>query len=145
MPAAGHAQGARAAGLARRRRTARAQACEPKCTDAYKAYLSCVDRIEAKGGGATRRRSSRPGSRTPRAHPWASRVVARRRGRPTSGAAGGRRADRISRPHLHHPPKKAHRMNNHGPPRAGDCEPYYFDWLKCLDKCAMPHIMQKLK
>ncbi|KAH8063863.1 ubiquinol-cytochrome-c reductase [Aureococcus anophagefferens] len=74
------------------------KACEPKCTDAYKAYLSCVDRIEAKGGGATRRRSSRPGSRTPRAHPWAS-----------------------------------------------DCEPYYFDWLKCLDKCAMPHIMQKLK
>ncbi|EGB11359.1 hypothetical protein AURANDRAFT_69671 [Aureococcus anophagefferens] len=53
------------------------KACEPKCTDAYKAYLSCVDRIEAKGGG--------------------------------------------------------------------DCEPYYFDWLKCLDKCAMPHIMQKLK
>ena len=29
--------------------------------------------------------------------------------------------------------------------RAGDCEPYYFDWLKCIDKCAMPHIMQKLK
>ena len=28
---------------------------------------------------------------------------------------------------------------------AGDCEPYYFDWLKCIDKCAMPHIMQKLK
>ena len=27
----------------------------------------------------------------------------------------------------------------------GDCEPYYFDWLKCIDKCAMPHIMQKLK
>lgn len=19
---------------------------------------------------------------------------------------------------------------------AGDCEPYYFDWLKCIDKCA---------
>jgi len=30
-------------------------------------------------------------------------------------------------------------------PTAGDCEPYYFDWLKCIDKCAMPHIMQKLK
>lgn len=42
---------------------------------------------------------------------------------------------------------------------AGDCEPYYFDWLKCIDKCvsylssiafvicaqAMPQIMAKLK
>jgi len=28
---------------------------------------------------------------------------------------------------------------------SGDCEPYYFDWLKCIDKCAMPQIMQKLK
>ncbi|KAJ1451622.1 ubiquinol-cytochrome C reductase hinge domain-containing protein [Pelagophyceae sp. CCMP2097] len=27
----------------------------------------------------------------------------------------------------------------------GDCEPYYFDWLSCIDKCAMPHIMHKLK
>ena len=33
----------------------------------------------------------------------------------------------------------------HQKKRAGDCEPYYFDWLKCIDKCAMPHIMQKLK
>ena len=33
----------------------------------------------------------------------------------------------------------------HKKKRAGDCEPYYFDWLKCIDKCAMPHIMQKLK
>jgi len=33
----------------------------------------------------------------------------------------------------------------HKTKRAGDCEPYYFDWLKCIDKCAMPHIMQKLK
>ena len=40
---------------------------------------------------------------------------------------------------------------------SGDCEPYYFDYLKCIDKCvrfslfyktisqAMPHIMSKLK
>jgi len=28
---------------------------------------------------------------------------------------------------------------------SGDCEAWYFDWLKCIDKCAMPHIMQKLK
>ena len=42
-----------------------------------------------------------------------------------------------------------HRRDRTPPPRphsdAGDCEPYYFDWLKCIDKCAMPHIMQKLK
>ena len=37
------------------------------------------------------------------------------------------------------PPPRPHKK------RAGDCEPYYFDWLKCIDKCAMPHIMQKLK
>ena len=43
------------------------------------------------------------------------------------------------------PPSHAIAATAHQKNTAGDCEPYYFDWLKCIDKCAMPHIMQKLK
>ena len=45
----------------------------------------------------------------------------------------------------HKPPSYATAATAPQKPTAGDCEPYYFDWLKCIDKCAMPHIMQKLK
>ncbi|KAJ1412689.1 hypothetical protein B484DRAFT_352985 [Ochromonadaceae sp. CCMP2298] len=29
--------------------------------------------------------------------------------------------------------------------KAGDCEPWYFDYLKCIDKCRVPQIMKHLK
>ena len=45
----------------------------------------------------------------------------------------------------HKPPSYAIDVTAQQQKPAGDCEPYYFDWLKCIDKCAMPHIMQKLK
>ena len=30
-------------------------------------------------------------------------------------------------------------------PELGDCEPWYFDYLKCIDKCRVPKIMKHLK
>ena len=104
------------------------QACEPRCADVFKHYLACADRIEQKGAGtaaASRIRASR----------------APRRGRQRRRRTTARRAYTPSpRPH-NTPSPRPHTKKK----RAGDCEPYYFDWLKCIDKCAMPHIMQKLK
>ena len=53
------------------------------------------------------------------------------------------RADSQRAAHTHE--RSRHRRDRTTKKTAGDCEPYYFDWLKCIDKCAMPHIMQKLK
>ena len=106
------------------------QACEPRCADVFKHYLACADRIEQKGAGvapASRIRASR-----------APRHTTARRATPHAIAAPIH-----NEPHTHtrdHAIAATTRKK-----RAGDCEPYYFDWLKCIDKCAMPHIMQKLK
>lgn len=29
--------------------------------------------------------------------------------------------------------------------KEGDCEPWYFDYWKCIDKCRVPQIMKNLK
>ena len=93
------------------------QACEPRCADVFKHYLACADRIEQKGAGVA------PASRSLRATLWTTTRTPHNRS-----------------------PRHAHAIAaTTQKKRAGDCEPYYFDWLKCIDKCAMPHIMQKLK
>ena len=30
-------------------------------------------------------------------------------------------------------------------PERGDCESWYFDYLKCVDNCRMPQVMKHLK
>ena len=142
-------------------RDPRPQACEPKCADVFKTYLACADRIEQKGSGArpcllVRRLRSRPRRRR---SSRASSAAAPRRRRGTiaaaprhrrSGAAAPSRRRRgivAAAPRRRRLPRTirlaATRIGP--PPSAGDCEAWYFDWLKCIDKCAMPHIMQKLK
>eukprot|EP00620_Florenciella_sp_RCC1587_P020959 CAMPEP_0182556566 /NCGR_PEP_ID=MMETSP1324-20130603/789_1 /TAXON_ID=236786 /ORGANISM="Florenciella sp., Strain RCC1587" /LENGTH=69 /DNA_ID=CAMNT_0024768475 /DNA_START=48 /DNA_END=257 /DNA_ORIENTATION=+ len=43
---------------------------------------------------------------------------------------------------LSHYTECVERINAKG---GGDCEPYYFDLLKCVDKCAIPQIGKILK
>lgn len=107
------------------------KACEPRCADVFAHYLTCAERIKQKGAGA--RAASEPSNPSPT--PVLPRAA-------TVDASFARRVSHgrhiISRTTRHR--ATARRASN-----AGDCEPYYFDWLKCIDKCAMPHIMQKLK
>ena len=123
--------------------TPSSQACEPKCTDAYKAYLACVDRIEAKGGGTILRPRAPNERLTRRVGPERYAALARLRGAERRSRARARRlrADRIRS-------RRVRRRFCAGLDVRrflGDCEPFYFDWLKCIDKCAIPHIMGKLK
>ena len=112
----------------------RPQACEPRCADVFKHYLACADRIEQKGAGVAPASSSLFRASTL----WT----------PTRTPHDCSPRHAVTAPIHAHPRRETHAHAIAATAQkntAGDCEPYYFDWLKCIDKCAMPHIMQKLK
>ena len=102
-------------------------ACEPGCSSAWKNYLACGERIEAKVGPYC---SFAPAPHQPRSHPVRARSLAAASLaplRPRAPQAVARAASFCLR--LSWPPARAQ--------GSGDCSSWYMDYHRCLDQCAV--------
>ena len=131
-----------------RRDAARArhgQSAGPRLTQCLLPHSRCHTRATRRAALHSRATIRRPASRAVRTSSsttWPALIASSRRAQVWhQRQESARRARHATQPLAAPTPSP----RPHKKKRAGDCEPYYFDWLKCIDKCAMPHIMQKLK